>query len=438
MPQIKVNASATRKGGRIEPLWKGPTVDGITQSLIQKYLCCPERFRIKVIEGWEARDTFRHQLEYGNMWHLCEEEFARCGHTRSSIAFNKLIDSLMVRYPFQRKEIEKWGNVCLTQFPLYTEFWAKHPDVTKRIPVLQENEFKVPITLPSGRVVILRGKLDSTDIINQAYWIQENKAKGEVDEEKLKKMLTYDLQTMMYIVALSEAIKQKHIFTGKKEPLKPLPIMGVRYNVIRRPLSGGKGTIKQSEGTKGSKCPKCKGINPMNYHSASSRSAIPGMMVGGPCSKCGGVGRIGAKPAESDTDFYGRLAQYIKDEPKEYFFRWNVSITHKDIETFKQQTLIPVLENICDDYEWWQQVLCPKPIVHPRVLASAGREKPRLWDTYQRQHLFPDHCHRHYRLPFGVYNPIMEGYETEFDEYLRTGNTAGLHQCKNLFPELSS
>lgn len=424
MPQIKVNASATRKGGRIESLWRGPTVDGITQSLIQKYLCCPERFRIKVIEGWEARDTFRHQIEYGNMWHLCEEAFA--AKEKHEFKVTQYVNSLMTRYPFQRKEIEKWGNVCLVQFPLYTEYWAKHPDVTKRIPVLQENEFKIPITLPSGRVVLLRGKWDSVDIINGAYWIQENKAKGEVDEEKLKKQLTYDLQTMLYVIALDEAQRCRHIIIGKKEVLKQLPVKGVRYNVVRRPLSGGKGTIKQSEGTKGSKCPKCKGINPMSVEIkllTPDKRRVVGI-ESGPCPKCGGAGRIGAKPAESDEAFYGRLAQYIKDEPKEYFFRWNISITQKDIETFKQQTLIPVLENICDDYEWWD--------------CCFNRVGYSPFDGPARTLMYKKHFHRHYRLPFGVYNPIMDGKETDLDQYLMTGNTAGLRQCTNLFPELST
>lgn len=428
MVQIKVNASATLGGKRAEPLWKGPSIDGLTQSLIQRYLCCPERFRIKVIEGWEARDSFRHQLEYGNIWHLCEEALAsevshfgeHIGTTLMEDNLRNYTNSLMARYPFQRSEIAKWENVCKTQFPLYVEYWKKHLDVTKRIPVLQENEFKIPFKLPSGRVVFLRGKFDAVDEINGAYWIQENKAKGEVDEEALKKQLHYDLQTMVYVIALDEAAKQRHLIIGKKEVLKQLPVKGVRYNVIRRPLSGGKGSIKQSDGTKGSKCPKCKGIEPMNQPPPGFKK-IAGIQTGIACPKCGGAGRIGAKSAETDEQFYGRLAQYIKDEPKEYFFRWNVEISQKDVETFKQQTLIPVLENLYDDYEWW-------------VWCQATRVS--LWDSLVRKEIHTEHCHRHYRLPYGVYNPIMEGRETELDEYLKNGNTAGLQQCKNLFPEL--
>ncbi len=41
------NILATR-----EPVWKGPEVDGVTQSLLSRYLTCKERFRLLVIEGF--------------------------------------------------------------------------------------------------------------------------------------------------------------------------------------------------------------------------------------------------------------------------------------------------------------------------------------------------------------------------------------------------
>ncbi len=199
------------------------------------------------------------------------------------------------------------------------------------------------------------------------------------------------------------------------------PLQGIRFNVIRRPLAGGKGSIKQSEGTKGSKCPKCKGVSPMQFIQEEGYRGS-GQFSNGPCPKCKGAGRIGAKPAESDEAFYNRIAQYIKDAPKEYFFRWEVKVSQKDLDIFQRQCLIPVLENLCDDYEWWSS--CFKVKNHE------------LWNNDARKDYFPDHLHHHYRYPYGIYNPLNDGGYTDLDEYLANGSTAALQQCKNLFPEL--
>ena len=48
---------------RNTPLWKGPTEDGITQSLLSRFLVCRERFRLKVIEGLAPEDRFSHYRE---------------------------------------------------------------------------------------------------------------------------------------------------------------------------------------------------------------------------------------------------------------------------------------------------------------------------------------------------------------------------------------
>src|SRR4051794_6290554 len=63
-------------GGGGGPLWKGPEEDGITFSLLSQFLVCRERFRVRVIEGLSAGGGFNHRIEYGSMWHTCEEALA--------------------------------------------------------------------------------------------------------------------------------------------------------------------------------------------------------------------------------------------------------------------------------------------------------------------------------------------------------------------------
>jgi len=81
-----------------------------------------------------------------------------------------------------------------------------------------------------------------------------------------------------------------------------MPIEGVRYNVIRRPLAGGRHSIKQKE-------------------------------------------------SETADEFYKRLGDEIALDPEFFFMRWTVTLTKQDIEKFEQTFLIPCLEELCDWYD---------------------------------------------------------------------------------------
>lgn len=288
------------------PVWKGPEVDGVTQSMIGRFLVCRERFRILVVEGLRSSDGFQHRIEYGQMWHACEEANARGKLWNFELPI--YCKGLLEKYPMQQEQIDHWYNICKVQFPIYLEYWRHHPDAVNRTPLLQEQVFNVPYELPSGRVVKLRGKWDGVSLIGRGkaagIELDEHKTKGDIDESQLKRQLTFDLQTMLYLVALEIKQNVDKGFAGQRWH----PIRGVRYNVIRRPLSGGKGTIRRHEPTKS---------NPTG---------------------------------ESKDAFYQRVAQYIKDEPQHFFMRWRVEITDKDIARFKTEFLNPVLEQMCD---WW-------------------------------------------------------------------------------------
>lgn len=381
-----------------EPVWAGPESDsvngGVTQSLVSRYLSCSERFRLYTIEGLRAEDTFSHRLQYGNLWHVCEE--AHANNTDFQQPLKDYAAKLCGQYRMQQEQVSHWYNVCKTQFPVYVKYWEKHPDVKDRTPIAQELVFNVPYTLPSGRVVRLRGKFDSIDLIgkgkNAAIWLQENKAKGEVDEQQLKRQLSFDLQSMIYIIALQEDFNRGTLLSriacaagygnpaSAEEAAKKNGIAGVRYNVIRRPLSGGAGSIRQHKPSK---------QNPRG---------------------------------ESSEEFYDRLRKdVLEPNAAEFFFRWNVNISESDIQEFKRQTLHPVLENLCDDYEWWEA--CYRTGLDP-------------YDYQTRQDTFPDHRQRHFRMPY-IYNVLAEGGSTEYDTYLAEKSEVGLVRSSDtLFREL--
>ena len=379
MPKLseKLATVSNHQPSRNIPLWKGPSdgspMGGITQSMLQRFLVCRERFRLKYIEGLQPAEGWSHRLGYGNMWHACEEAFAAKQDWLASLT-NHTQDQCK-QYPTQQELIDHWYRVCKTQFPIYVEYWKKHPDVKNRTPLLQEAVFNVPYTLPSGRTVHLRGKWDAVDLIGpkgkQRVFLQENKAHGDVDEQSMKTQLSWDHQTMMYLIALRFYLKASApLLHGVK--VAALPLAGVRYNVIRRPLSGGKGSIKQHKPTK---------KNPNG---------------------------------ESKEAFYKRLGdEVIKPDPAYFFFRWEAIVTEGEILRYKQQTFIPMLEQLCD---WWDYMkLC-------------GFEP---WD-YKNLDL----NHVHWRHPYGIYNVLNEGGVSDIDEYLTTGSTVGLQYTDKLFTEL--
>jgi len=360
-----------------EPLWKGPEVDGVTQSLLSRFLQCRERFRVYAIEGLRPVEQFNHRIEYGSMWHVCEESLAATPNLVGEwvISLGHYAKGLCKKYPLQQEQIQHWYNVCRVQFPVYADYWAKHPDVKYRTPLLQEQVFDVPCHLPSGRIVRLRGKWDSVDLIGKGksarVYLQENKTKGDVNEQQLQRQLAsgFDLQTMFYLVALSWF--NEHGRDGRELPepeTRSGSIAGVRYNVVRRPLSGGKGSISQHKPSKS---------NPAG---------------------------------ETPEEFYSRLAGIIAEDPGYFFMRWRVEITPADLQRFQWECLNPILEQLCD---WWYWL-------------SQNPENP--WWGFQG---------RHFRYPYGVYNILTEGGTGELDEYLNSGSALGLERTTELFRELS-
>ncbi len=355
--------------------------------MLVRFLSCRERFRLKYVLGLEPPDKWNHRLGYGNMWHMCEEVHAAGGRWDGT---DKYYRDICAQYPLQRDEITKWWMVCKTQFPEYVKFWHDHPDVVNRTPLMQEQVFDVPYALPSGRVVRLRGKFDSVDLIEcdvcngngrvemlehcskcggagKGVYLQENKTKGDIDKVQIERQLKFDLQTMLYLVALCRHYDvMGWAATG--------PLCGVRYNVVRRPLSGGVGNIKP--------------------HSAKST-------------------KTKVTPAETDAAFYERLRRdYIAADPTHWFFRVRAEISDADVRVFRNTCLDPLLETVCD---WYDYICANDPMSPTRYTTARGLN---------------------YRTPFGVYSALEEGGATEYDAFLATGSETGLRRTENLFTEL--
>jgi hypothetical protein len=348
---------------------------------------CRERFRVWAVLGLQPIPRFDHKLAYGDMWHVCEEALA--GGNDWSEPLKLYASILAKRFPHDGERVEHWYNVCRVQFPIYVAHWKKHKDVRHRRPLAEEQVFDVPYALPSGRTVRLRGKWDSVDLIGKGkgeeVWLQENKTKGDIDDVQTQRQLQFDLQTGIYLVALWEYLDDASagdaIF-----PEDHGQVRGVRYNIVRRPLSGGKGTITRHKPSKS---------NPLG---------------------------------ETVQSFYGRVREIIETatgpdwktpEGENWFFsRWGVPITKGDLQHFRHRCLDPILEQLCDWWDW---------------IASGIDPFDTRMDGWGKKEYNP----LHWQHPFGVYNVLDEGGSSDLDEFILSGSEAGLRRAKDLFPELT-
>lgn len=354
------------------PIWKGPEsshrMGGVTQSLLGKFIACPARFKALVIDNLKPRDKFNHRIEYGNMFHVCDEYYVDGGRWKPEL--DKYCENLIIRYPFDQVEILKWYKVCLVQFPIYINYWAIRE--TTKNSLLQEEVFHIPYKLPSGRVVYLRGKWDAIEL-EDGLWVYDTKTKSEIDRENIERRLKYDIQMMTYLISLREAIR---INLYPPMDLSKKEIRGIRYNIVRRPLSGNEGDIRQTQ-------------------------------------------------KETEDEFFDRLRGVIDGTgikrtkenytgPSAWFARWESEVSSEDVEQFEKNTLIPCLERLCN---WWDY------------------QNGKPWTQTHQDSVFST---LNYTTPFGIFSQVTEKYETEYDDYIFSGgmNKIGLDTCSNLFPEL--
>ncbi len=364
----RIAAAMVTRRPRTEPLWKGPVVDGVSQSMICRFLVCRERFRVAYVEGLQPFPTLSKPLEYGNMWHICEEHFA-LGQDWSK-PLTAYTNTLHQKFSAQPDEVSKLERICRTQFPVYVDWWKKNSPVVPKTAILSEYVFTEMHTLPDGREVKLRGKFDRVDSGSTGeFWLRENKTKSEIDDVKIQRQLRFDLQTMMYLTALMKMRKSGKAPFHKKK----LRLGGVEYNVVRRPLSGGKHSIVQKKPTK--KMPK----------------------------------------GESADAYFNRLGGLIKDNPEDFFARWDVVVTENEVHRFQCEFLNPVLTQIMD---WWEALMMSDPMNPWEYNGGLGNR-------------------HHYRTPYGLYNVLLEGGSTDLDEYIESGNRVGLTTVPMLFPELA-
>ena len=315
-PAGRVDQIVALRDARVS-LWKGPQIDGISYSKLCKFLCCMERFRLQMVEGLEEDRGWNHHMEYGSIWHEAEE--AHAGGKPYEPALSAYYQKLLVKYPTNEKEITKWYLLAKMQFPIYVTYWRDHETTKGRKPIFEEKPFRfrycidrdtvtrdrdilrshgsragdAQVSQPEGRSVTLRGKIDCAYERNRVIWLQENKTKGDIDQDGISQTVDQNLQTCIYHEALRSLLPEKD----------HRRIAGTMYNVIRRPLS--------------------------------DRFAP----------------RQGKK--ESLQVFIKRVGDKIRTEPQRHFFRWLVPVSDRHLIRFRRECLHPILNHLCD---WWDSI----------------------------------------------------------------------------------
>lgn len=392
---------------RTTPLWNGPLVDGITFSLLSKFVVCRDRFHIKVVRGLREREDFSEGLEWGNLWHEAEEAHLNGDSVEEALVEYR--DKLLAEYPDEPLVHQSYGMVK-RMFPIYVEHWRRSRTERKRMSILAEVPYRVPLDLPSGRGVIIRGKYDGLFRVGRSGRLQENKTKGYLDEEGLTATVHDDLQTGIYQNAARTSYRDGALhnlgINGFESIECPdLRINSTLYNIIMRPKIGEYGFRRRK-------------------------------------------GRGKAKTgAETERQFYDRVASEIAATPDDYFKRWTVRYSKSDLDRFNRHYLYPLLEQLLD---WWESIqwnpmdpwVVPRRVYCERCDAQFPVSHHRPGDTcpdHPTTHLQPigwvPNPH-HWRTPWGVYNSIFGGRRGDYFHYLTKGSESRLDEVDSLFPEL--
>lgn len=365
-----------------EPLWKGPYIDGITQSLVGKWLVCKHRFWLYAVCGATDEKGFNLPLVYGDAFHNALEVYAfgKSSAREAAEVIKDYFHKLSKSFPRNVAEITKWSKICYDQFLAYCQVWAEEDKGFESF--MAEETFRVPYTLPSGRTVITRGKHDGGILSgkgkHQSRLLAEHKIKGEIDVANLTTTLAQNFQVMFYLPPLYQKLEAE----GMPPP------DGVLYNVIQRPLAGRKHSIRPKKGRK---------------------------------VKDKKTGLYEVRGAETESQYLARLQQVYTDHPQDFFFRWKISITPEEIARFQKESLDPILEQLCD---WWDSIQGDP--FDPWTVSE--------WDSDNNLGTYPNK--HHYRRPFGMYDKMAKGLVGDYQEYLTTGNKNSLQRVTSIFPEL--
>jgi hypothetical protein len=169
-------------------LWKGPYIDGVTQSMIGKFVQCPYRFYLYAILGLAEDKPLNENLIWGDCYHKGLETLIKTKNLQQAMA-----DTLLYRqdkYPQAPSTYDVSLTRMLLRFSLNTYGGEWETEVT----------FRHSYKLPSGRTIVIRGKKDAIKYQDEERTkiLGEHKCKGFVDPVKTAREISQDRQVNLY------------------------------------------------------------------------------------------------------------------------------------------------------------------------------------------------------------------------------------------------
>jgi hypothetical protein len=187
--------------------------DGISFSLLSRFVVCRDRFHKYAVQGMREQGKQQNALNFGTYFHKLLEisakdqrasadtVIAKVTRSKSSIAKIKTIDRLI-------------GNMVFQEY-------SKHYADVKYNYFDTETKFDVRYFVHGVGDVRLVGKIDQLIRKQQnAFYVKENKTKENINETLIEATIPENLQTMMYVICAGIHFKK--------------PITGIVYDVIRK------------------------------------------------------------------------------------------------------------------------------------------------------------------------------------------------------------
>jgi hypothetical protein len=171
-------------------MWKGPYVDGITQSLLNEFLKCPYSFYIYTILGLKEPEQPQPNLIWGDCFHKGLELLIP--ESNLKVAVEGMVEYLHTNYPFAPNTFELSLKKMLR---IYSTKPFKGDWRTEEV-------IDTYMTLPQlPHKVRIRGKKDAITHNHPEFGsvLGEHKAKGYTDPEQTRDEIQQDLQCNLYM-----------------------------------------------------------------------------------------------------------------------------------------------------------------------------------------------------------------------------------------------
>jgi hypothetical protein len=335
------------------PMWT--LDDGISQTLLAKFIGCRERFRLYAVEG--AREPHsKNNMDFGSYFHELLETHAKYPDLDA--------EAIIAKVKRKKRVYSTLSDLDVKVADVVFDWYLWNFEECNYRYIHQEDVFKVPYTPLGQRKLFLRGRFD--EIIERpdgTIWIQENKTKERIDRDHIIASIPHNLQTMMYAVAAQIKYKKR--------------VSGIVYNVIRKPK------FKPSK-------------------TAMSEEELAAYKLANPKSKA-------KQRDETEEEFLDRIASLIEENPSHFYFRAEYPLSQERLDHWRRHTFDPLLTSVI---QWWESV--KHDPFSPWVERTKDGKRITVLDPITRKKVFKPNPH-HWQRPHGVFDALTFGKGEYYD-----------------------